>query len=43
MGYQVYLAIDEFSWSKKTLPHMLREKILTMSIADEENFYVFPG
>lgn len=42
MGYQVYLAIDEFSWSKKTLPHMLREEILTMSIADEENLYVFP-
>lgn len=43
MGYQVYLTIDEFSLhSKKTLPHMLREEILTMSIADEENLYVFP-
>ena len=42
LGYEVYLAIDEFSWSKKTLPHMLREKILSMSIADEEGLYIFP-
>ena len=42
MGYDVYLAIDEFSWSKKTLPHMLRENILSMSIADEEGLYIFP-
>ena len=42
MGYEVYLAIDEFSWSKKTLPHMLRKKILSMSIADETDMYIFP-
>lgn len=41
-GFEVYLAVDEFSWSKKTLPHMLRENILAMSIADEEGLYVFP-
>lgn len=41
-GYQVYLAIDEFSWSKKTLPHKIREKILEMSIAGELSLYVFP-
>lgn len=42
MGFEVYLAIDEFSWSKKTLPHMLRKEILSMTIADEDDLYVFP-
>ncbi len=42
MGFEVYLAIDEFSWSKKTLPHMLRKAILAMTIADEEGLYIFP-
>lgn len=42
MGFEVFLAIDEFSWSKKTLPHMLRRDILQMSIADEEGLYIFP-
>lgn len=42
MGYEVYLALDEFSWSKKTLPHMLRREILSMSIASETDMYIFP-
>ena len=42
MGFEVYLAIDEFSWSKKTLPHMLRRKIVSMSIAGETDMYIFP-
>ena len=42
MGFDVYLAIDEFSWSKKTLPHMVRRNILAMSAADEEGLYIFP-
>ena len=42
MGYEVYLALDEFSWSKKTLPHMLRREILSMSIAAETDMYIFP-
>ncbi len=42
MGYEVYLALDEFSWSKKTLPHMLRKEILSMSIAAETDMYIFP-
>ena len=41
-GFSVYLALDEFSWSKKTLPHMARRELLSMSIADEENLYIFP-
>ncbi|MDD4842819.1 MAG: hypothetical protein PHU31_00590 [Anaerotignum sp.] len=42
MGFIVYLAIDEFSWSKKTQPHMVRRRIINMSIANEENIYPFP-
>ncbi|MBR0372999.1 MAG: hypothetical protein IJH91_00555 [Mogibacterium sp.] len=42
LGFEVYLALDEFSWSKKTLPHMLRREILSMSIADETDMYIFP-
>ena len=42
MGFEVYLALDEFSWSKKTLPHMLRRKIMSMSIAGETDIYIFP-
>lgn len=41
-GFEVHLAVDEFSWSKKTLPNKIRRKIITMSIADELNIYVYP-
>lgn len=42
MGYEVYLAVDEFSWSKKTLPNKVRRQIISMSIAGEEDLYLFP-
>ena len=42
LGFEVYLALDEFSWSKKTQPRMIRRQIVTMSIADESDVYVFP-
>lgn len=42
LGFQVYLALDEFSWSKKTQPRMTRRQIIVMSVADEENVYLFP-
>ncbi|QXM06163.1 cytidyltransferase [Crassaminicella indica] len=42
LGFEVYLAIDEFSWSKQTLPHLLRKNIVNMSIADELNIYIYP-
>lgn len=42
MGYEVYLAIDEFSWSKKTQPRGVRRNIIAMTMANEENVYVFP-
>ncbi|KYH35046.1 nicotinate-nucleotide adenylyltransferase [Clostridium tepidiprofundi DSM 19306] len=42
MGFEVYLAVDEFSWSKRTLPNLIRRKILNMSISDELGIYIFP-
>ena len=42
MGFDVYLAIDEFSWSKHTQPRLLRRRIMNMSVADEEGIYPFP-
>ena len=42
MGYEVYLALDEFSWSKNTQARLYRKKIMTMSCADETGVYVFP-
>ena len=42
-GFQVYLALDEFSWSKKTQPYQIRRKILTMSAADLKDVYLFPA
>jgi len=43
MGFEVYLAVDEFSWSKRTQPHMLRREIIAMSIADEFNIQILPA
>jgi nicotinic acid mononucleotide adenylyltransferase len=42
MGFEVYLSVDEFSWSKKTLPNLLRKNLLCMSIADELNIFIYP-
>ncbi len=42
LGFDVYLALDEFSWSKHTQPRLMRRKIMNMSVADEENIYPFP-
>lgn len=42
LGFDVYLAIDEFSWSKHTQPHLMRRKIMNMSIAGEDELYPFP-
>jgi len=42
LGFDVYLALDEFSWSKHTQPRLLRRKIMNMSVANEENIYPFP-
>lgn len=42
MGFEVYLAVDEFSWSKQTIPTSLRRNIINMSIADELNIFLYP-
>ncbi len=42
MGYEVMLAIDEFSWSKKTQPHRIRRRIAAVSVADEFHVHIFP-
>lgn len=42
MGYEVYLAVDEFSWSKKTQPSLIRREIASMSVADEFHVHLFP-
>lgn len=42
LGYTVFLAIDEFSWSKKTQPHLVRRQIVNMSMADEFYVHLFP-
>lgn len=42
MGFEVYLAIDEFSWSKRTIPKLLRRKIAAISVADQWDVYLFP-
>lgn len=41
-GYDVYLAIDEFSWSKQTLPKLLRRQIAGISSADQLDVFLFP-
>ena len=42
LGFEVYLALDEFSWSKHTQPHMVRRRIANMSVADMYGVYLFP-
>lgn len=42
LGFEVYLAIDEFSWSKKAQPSLIRRQIVSMSIADEFHVRLFP-
>lgn len=42
LGFEVYLAVDEFSWSKKTQPGLIRRQIVNMSVADEFSVHLFP-
>ena len=42
LGYEVLLAIDEFSWSKKTQPHRVRRRLASLSTADEFHVSIFP-
>lgn len=43
LGMEVYLAVDEFSWSKRTQPHMVRRNIVRMAMADEFDIYIYPS
>ena len=42
LGYTVYLAIDEFSWSKRTQAPLVRRKIAQMSCAEDTQVFMFP-
>ncbi|MBM7614307.1 nucleotidyl transferase family protein [Alkaliphilus hydrothermalis] len=41
-GFEVFLAVDEFSWSKRTQPNLIRRNIINKSIADEMNIFLYP-
>lgn len=43
LGFEVYLQIDEFSWSKQSIPNKLRRNIVNMSVSDELGIYIFPS
>lgn len=42
LGFEVYLAVDEFSWSKKAQPHLVRRQVVNLSIAGEFHVHLFP-
>jgi len=42
-GFEVYLAVDEFSWSKRVQPHKYRKNIISMTIGHEKDIYLFPS
>lgn len=42
LNLEVYLAIDEFSWAKRTQPKLLRRRIAEMTVADRPDVYLFP-
>lgn len=41
-GFEVLLYVDEFSWSKKTQPNLIRRHIIKKSIANEIDIFQFP-
>lgn len=42
LGFEVLLYVDEFSWSKRTQPNLIRRNIIKKSIASEIDIYQFP-
>ncbi len=42
LGFEVYLAVDEFSWSKKAQPHLVRRHIVNLSVAGDFHVHLFP-
>jgi nicotinic acid mononucleotide adenylyltransferase len=43
LGFEVFLAVDEFSWSKRTEAHKYRRNIINMTISNEDGIYLFPS
>ncbi len=43
LGFEVYLSVDEYSWSKNAQPYGGRRRIVNMSIADELHINLFPA
>lgn len=41
-GFEVLLYVDEFSWSKRTQPNLIRRTIIKRSVADEIGIFPFP-
>ncbi len=42
LGFEVYLYVDEFSWSKRTQPNIIRRQIIKMSVAEEFGLFTYP-
>ena len=42
LGFEIYLAVDEFSWSKKAQPHLIRRQIVNLSVAGDFHVHLFP-
>lgn len=42
LGFEVFLAVDEFSWSKRTEAHQYRRNIINMTVSKEDGIYLFP-
>ena len=42
LGFEVYLAVDDFSWSKKSRPHLIRRQIVNLSVAGDFHVHLFP-
>ncbi|TFZ40230.1 cytidyltransferase [Soehngenia longivitae] len=43
LGFEVFLAVDEFSWSKRTEAHQYRRNIINMTVSNEDGIYLFPS
>lgn len=41
-GYEVFLGVDEFSWSKRTQPNLIRRDIIKKSVASEIDIFPMP-
>lgn len=41
-GFEVLLYVDEFSWSKRTQPNLIRRNIIKKSVASEIDIFPFP-